>query len=94
MTRHRMGIDEKWEVFLNEFIPPNGWEHLFAGADITFKLTFTSWPISVFYGGALAHREFRWVAIKTDDKWRWVPKTLDKDYVAPRNFADRFKVKK
>ena len=97
MTDHRLSIDGKWEVFFGDFLDPNGWRQAswFNGGDVTFRLTFTPWPLSFAYRGALITREFRWVAVKVGEKWRWVPKTIDKDYRAPRRaFSERFKVRK
>jgi hypothetical protein len=96
MRHHRLSIDDKWEVFFSDFIPID-WRSggSFSGGDVTFKLTFTPWPLSIFYGGAMVSKEFRWIATKTGDKWRWIPKPIDKSYAPPRpNFADRFKVRK
>lgn len=97
MSNHRLSVDDKWEVFFGDFLDPNGWRKAsgFNGGDVTFKVTFTPWPLSFFYRGALISKEFRWVAEKTNDKWRWIPKTIDRNYVTPRpSFAERFKVRK
>src|ERR1700682_2751163 len=97
MTDHSLSIDDKWEVFFGDFLDPNGWRQAsgFNGGDVTFKLTFTPWPLSIVYRGALITREYRWIAVKVGEKWRWVPKTIDKDYQGPRRaFSERFKVRK
>ena len=83
--------------FFGDFLDPNGWRRAsgFNGGDVTFKLIFTPWPLSIVYRGALITREFRWVAVKVGERWRWVPKTIDKDYQASRRaFSERFKIQK